>query len=149
MELSKLLVFVVAMGFSLATYAQEAQVENETTIDKKTYYQKRAMEDAQYEQKFNAESKDEEEAFWKEQKQYEKDLKKRDRKAYKAYMREKNDAYASNYEHCVHHCHHSDYYYHHASFYYYRYERHPRRSNTIKTNIRVSTPKVRLGIGIF
>lgn len=151
MKSIKTILFTLFISFTFIIQAQEtvAETKKETAIDKNSYYQKRAAEDAEFEQQFKAESKTEEEAFWKDQKQYEKDLKKRDRKAYRAYMKEKKNAYASHYEHCDHHCHHSDYYYHHATFYYYRYERHPRRSGTINTNINVRTPRVRLGIGLF
>jgi hypothetical protein len=149
MKLIKSIVFTIAIGLTLVSYAQETQVENESTTDKKTYYQKRAIEDANYEQQFNSESKAEEEAFWKEQKNYEKDLKKKDRKAHRAYTKEKKRAYASHYEHCDHHCHHSDYYYSHASFYYYRNDRYPQRSRTINTGVSIRTPSIRLGIGIL
>jgi hypothetical protein len=148
MKSIKTLALIATIGFSFLVSAQETKTENETKIDKESYYQKRALEDAKYEQQFNAESKTEEEAFWKDQKQYEKDLKKRDRKAYRAYMKEKKNAYASHYEHCDHHCHHSEYYYHHASFYYYRYDSYPRR-RSINTNVNIRTPRVRLGIGIL
>ena len=149
MKLFKSFIFIIILGFSLASQAQESETRNETTIDKQSYYQKRAKEDALYEQQFSAETKADEEAFWKEQKNYEKDLKKKDRKAYRAYMKEKKNAYYNHYEHCNHHCHHSDYYYHHASFYYYRYDQYPRRNRTINTRVQVSTPRVRLGIGLF
>ena len=143
----KSLVFIIAIGVSLTLQAQESKNTEKSTIDKKSYYQKRAMEDAKFEQQFNAESKAEEEAFWNDQKAYEKKLKAEDKKAYKAYMRGKKDAYANHYGHCTNHCHHSDYYYHHAPFYYYGYynERYPRR-NTVRTNVRVNTPRISLGL---
>jgi hypothetical protein len=149
MKLFKTLIFIMVMGFSLVSLAQESETTNETTIDKKTYYEKRAKEDAEYEQQFSAKTKSEEKAFWNEQKNYENDLKQKDRKAYKAYMKGKKDAYASHYEHCNDYCHHSEYYYHHASFYYYRYdryyyERYPRRGS-ISTGVRINTPSVRIG----
>ncbi|MFD1163914.1 hypothetical protein [Hwangdonia seohaensis] len=152
MTLFKSIVLIAALSFSFAIQAQEAEVSNETKMDKKSYYQKRAQEDAKFEQEFSAKTEAEEEAFWKEQKAYEKDLKRRDRKAHKAYMKGKRDAYAEHYEHCNHHCHHSDYYYHHATVYYYRYDghyshRYPRR-NTVTTRINVSTPRIGLGLGI-
>ncbi|WP_445733808.1 hypothetical protein [Mariniflexile sp.] len=151
MKLIKTLGFILAVGVSFLSNAQESENSNKKVIDKESYYQKRALEDAQYEQQFKAESKAEEETFWKDQKAYENNLKQEDRKAYKAYMQGKKDAYANHYEHCNNHCHHNDYYYHHASFYYYRYdgyyyERYPRNRNTISTNVRVSTPSVRLGL---
>lgn len=150
MKIFKTSVFIIVLSFSFVIQAQDSESSNETKIDKKSYYQKRALEDAKYEQQFSAETKAEEETFWKDQKNYESDLKRKDRKAYKAYMKGKKDAYAEHYEHCSHNCHHSDYYYHHATFYYYRYdgyyyERYPRRS-TINTRVNVSTPNVRLGL---
>ena len=150
MKLIKALGFILVIGVSFITNAQESKNSDQKIIDKKSYYQKRASEDAQYEQQFKAETKAEEDTFWKEQKDYESNLKQEDRKAYKAYMQGKKDAYASHYEHCNHHCHHSDNYYHHASFYYYKYdgyyyERYPRR-NTISTRVQVRTPSVSLGL---
>jgi len=151
MKSIKPLLLVTIMSISLSSYAQENKEKDEIKIDKESYYQQRAIEDAKYEQQFNAKSKTEEEVFWNDQKQYEKDLKRRDRKAYRAYMKEKKSAYANHYKHCNHHCHHSDYYYHHAAFYYYRYDRYyyPRSTRTINTSIKVRTPSVRLGIGLF
>lgn len=151
MKSFKTTVFIIALSLSFVAQAQETDASTETKTDKKTYYQKRAAEDAKFEQEFKAETKTEEEQFWKDQKAYEKDLKKRDRKAYKAYMQGKKDAYAEHYEHCNHHCHHSDHYYHHATFYYYRYDngyyynRYPRRSS-VNTRVSIGTPNVRLGI---
>lgn len=150
MKLFKTSIFIIALGFSLVAQAQESEVSNETKIAKKSYYQKRAIEDAKYEQQFSAETNVEEETFWKEQKSYENDLKEKDKKAYRAYMKGKRDAYANHYEHCDNHCHHSECYYQHASFYYYRYdgyyyERYPRRSSN-SANVFVSTPSVRLGL---
>lgn len=151
MKTIKTLVFVIVLSFSSVTNAQDKDSSNEASVDKKSYYQQRAEEDAKYEQQFRAKNKAEEETFWKEQKNYENDLKRKDKKAYKAYMKGKKDAYAHHYEHCNHHCHHSDYYYHHASFYYYGYhnyyyERYPRRSSSIGTNVRINTPSIRLGL---
>ena len=149
MSIFKTSLFTLAICFSLTIQAQDAQIENKTTIDKKSYYEKRALEDAQYEQQFTAKTKAEEKAFWKAQKTYEKDLKRKDKKAYKAYLKGKEDAYAEHYQHCDHHCHHSDHYYSHASFYYYRYDTNYRRQpqpSTINTQIRVNTPGVSLGL---
>jgi hypothetical protein len=148
MKSIKKLALITVLGFSVLVSAQESKTENTTKINKESYYQKRALEDAQYEQQFDAESKTDEDTFWKDQKQYEKDLKKRDREAYRAYIKEKKNAYARHYEHCDQHCHHSDYYYQHATFYYYRYDSYPRR-RTINTNVTVRTPRIRLGIGIL
>jgi hypothetical protein len=150
MKLIKALGFILLMGVSFISNAQESNNSDQKIIDKESYYQKRASEDAKYEQQFKAETKAEEEAFWKEQKTYESNLKKEDRKAHKAYIKGKKDAYANHYEHCNHHCNHSPYYYNHASFYYYRYdgdryERYPRR-NTMSIGTRVNTPSVSLGL---
>jgi len=147
----KSIVFIIALNFAFTMNAQGPEKTNDTLIDKASYYEKRAEEDAKFEQQFSAKSKVEEETFWEDQKSYENNLKKEDKKAYRAYMKGKKDAYANHYEHCNHQCHHSDYYYHHASFYYYRYdgyyyERYPRSRSTIRTNVRISTPSVRLGI---
>ncbi len=151
MKLFKTLVLVIVLGFPFITHAQESEVSSKTKIDKKSYYQNRAIQDAKYEQQFNAKTKAEEESFWDEQKDYENDLRQQDRKAYKAYMKEKKNAYANHYEHCNHQCHHSEFYYHHASFYYYRYEdyyyeRYPQRNSGIQTSIRVSSPNVSLSL---
>ncbi|WP_100615019.1 hypothetical protein [Confluentibacter citreus] len=151
MKSIKTIVFLIVLSFSFITNAQDNDLSNEATVDKKSYYQKRAEEDAKFEQQFSSKNKAEEETFWKEQKNYENDLKRKDKKAYKAYMKGKKDAYANHYEHCNHHCHHSDYYYHHASFYYYGYQgyyydRYPRQRTTMSTNVRVNTPSVRLGL---
>ena len=150
MKLFKTSIFIIALGFSLVAQAQKSEVSNETKVDKKSYYQKRAIEDAKYEQQFSAETNAEEETFWKEQKNYENDLKEKDKKAYRAYMKGKRDAYANHYEHCDNHCHHSECYYQYASFYYYRYdgyyyERYPRR-NTVSVRTRINTLSVSLGL---
>lgn len=151
MKTIKTLGFIILLSVSILTHGQESENPDKKAIDKESYYQKRALEDAQYEQQFTAETKGEEETFWKDQKSYENDLKQKDRKAYRAYMKGKKDAYESHYNHCDSHCHHTDNYYHHAFFYYYRsddgyyYERYPRR-NTISVGTRVSTPSVRLGL---
>lgn len=123
--------------------AQEEELSNE---DQLSYYEKRAMEDAEYEQSLTMANEEDEADFWNDQKQYEKDLKKRDRKAYKAYMKGKQDAYAEHARYCDNHCHHSGQYHYHASFYYshYRYDHPPRRS--VRTGVRIGTPSVRLGI---
>lgn len=149
MSILKTSLFTLIIGFTLTTQAQDAQIENKTTIDKKSYYKNRAIEDAQYEQQFVSKSEDEEKRFWKEQKAYEKDLKRKDKKAYKAYVKGKKDAYAEHYTHCNNHCNHSTHYFEHASFYYYRYYEHQRQPqrNTINTQVHISTP--RLSVGLF
>jgi hypothetical protein len=146
MKLLKTSIFILTIGLSFSINAQDSDFE-----DKKSYYEKRALEDAKYEQEFNAVNENEEEAFWEEQKDYEKDLKKRDRKAYRAYIKGKRDAYAEHYDHCDSHCHHGHHYYHHASFYYYRYDgyyynRYPSRRSTISSRFRLNTPNVSLGL---
>ncbi|MFV9550166.1 hypothetical protein [Algibacter sp. PT7-4] len=153
MKTIKTSIFILAIGLSFTINAQDTEVKSETKIDKKSYYEKRAAEDAKYEQQFKAESEKESKAFWNEQKAYEKDLKKKDRQAYKAYMKGKRDAYAEHYNHCNSHCHHEHSYYNHAAYYYYRYDnyyynRYPRRSTSINTNVRLNTPRVRVGLGI-
>ena len=149
MNLLKSTLFVLAIAFSFSMQAQKQKSTTEVKMDKKTYYQKRAEEDAKFEQQFKAENKAEEKSFWKEQKAYEKNLKKTDKQAYKAYIQGKHDAYAEHYEHCNHHCHHGDYYYNYASYYYYRHNSYySRRSQqrSLNTRVNVSTPSVRLGV---
>ncbi|HMB99537.1 MAG TPA: hypothetical protein VKN14_00715 [Flavobacteriaceae bacterium] len=150
MKTIKIVIFIIAISISFLAQAQDFETSNKTQIDKQSYYKQRAEEDAKFEQQFNAETETDEKAFWKEQKNYERNLKRKDKKAYKAYMKGKRDAYASHYNHCNNHCHHSDYYYHHASFYYYRYDgyyhkRYPRRS-LIKTRVSIGSPRVGIGI---
>lgn len=152
----KLIVLLIALGGSSITHAQkaeaemsnEAKVSNQVKADNMSYYHQRGIEDAKHEQQFKAETEDEEIAFWENQKKYEKQLKAKDRKAYRAYMRGKRDAYANHYEHCDAHCHHSDHFYHNATFYYYgynRYESYP-HSNGITTRVGISTPNVSLDL---
>lgn len=153
MKLLKTTIFILAISFSFTIHAQEAEATTQTKLDKESYYKKRAAEDAEYEQQFKAENKKEDEAFWEDQKAYEKELKQNDRKAYRAYIKGKKDAYAEHYEHCNSHCHHGDHYYSHASFYYYRYNnyhynRYPERRATIRSNVRVNTPSLRVGLGL-
>lgn len=151
MKLFKTAISILIIGSSFTMNAQEVSKEKEETMDKTSYYEKRAKEDAKFEQEFKVETEGEAEEFWEEQEAYEKDLKKRDRKAYRAYMKGKRDAYAEHYEHCNHHCHHGSHYYHHASFYYYRYDPYyyhrPRRSS-VSTGVRMNVPSVRIGLGI-
>lgn len=149
MKLLKTSLFIIALSLSSIMQAQTTENENTSTLDKESYYHKRAQEDAKYEQQFSAKTKKEEKQFWKDQKAYEKNLKKKDKEAYKAYIQGKKDAYAEHYNECNHHCHHSDHYYSHASFYYYRYNdnyyyRSPSRSSGVR--VRVNTPSIRLGL---
>jgi hypothetical protein len=134
--------------------AQEAAVLQETKVNTKqeklSYYEQRGAEDANYEVQFKAGSKRGEESFWQEQKQYERNLKEDNRRAYRAYMQGKKDAYAEHHYRCDGHHYHSDSFYQHAEFYYYQYdrriyERSPRRSSA-NTQIGVRAPSVRLGI---
>jgi len=155
MKTIKTVLVLLFLGTITTVQAQEARVESKVNMgnssDKLSYYQKRGAEDAKYELSFEAKTKDEEQAFWKEQKAYEKELKKNDRKAYRAYIDSKKDAYAEHYYHCDGHCHHDDYFYNQAGFYYYQYnqptyyQRTP-SSTTINTQIGVRTPSVRLGL---
>ncbi|MEH6407925.1 MAG: hypothetical protein V7767_11640 [Leeuwenhoekiella sp.] len=136
-----LLIFTVL--FSSAIMAQEEN-KDET---KSSYYEQRARQDAAFEQSYKAESETEEQAFWNEQHDYENELKKKDKKAYKAYMKGKKDAYAEHEAHCDSHCHHSDHYHSQASFYYYSnnsYSRKPQYHTTINTGIRVRTPGIEI-----
>lgn len=127
----------------------KAQEVESTEQEKLTYYEQRAREDAQFEQSHEL-VEEEEEEFWESQQDYEKQLKKRDKKAYKAYMKGKRDAYAEHRSHCDHHCHHSDHYHTHASFYYYHSEPYRYRSysrgTTIRTGVGISAPSVRIGL---
>ncbi|SMC36008.1 hypothetical protein [Cellulophaga tyrosinoxydans] len=140
------LIVLVNLMFTVAVMAQ---VEDSKKIDSKTYYEQRAEEDAKFEQSFVAEDEKSDEEFWETQKQYENDLKKRDRKAYKAYMKGKKDAYAEHYNHCDDHCHHSHHYYSHATFYYYGYNRNyyrPTNRTTVRTNVGLNTSRIRVGL---
>ncbi|MDX1767343.1 MAG: hypothetical protein R3294_04780 [Arenibacter troitsensis] len=127
----------------------KAQEVESTEQEKLTYYEQRAREDAQFEQSHEL-VEEEEEEFWESQQDYEKQLKKRDKKAYKAYMKGKRDAYAEHRSHCDHYCHHSDHYHTHASFYYYHNEPYRYRSysrgTTIRTGVGISAPSVRIGL---
>ncbi|GGW21829.1 hypothetical protein GCM10007383_00590 [Arenibacter certesii] len=131
---------------SVGLFAQEKKsIENKEI----SYYEQRAIEDARYEQTQNLDE-DAEEEFWEDQKEYERDLKKRDKKAYKAYLKGKNDAYAQHRKHCDSHCHHSRHYHTQTSFYYYNNtnygNRRPYNRTTISTGIGVRMPSVRIGI---
>ena len=139
---------------TLAINAQNASVKSKTdvnvTTDKMSYYQKRGAEDAQFEIAFTAKTKEEEKSFWKEQKAYEKALKQKDKKAYRAYLASKKEAYSQHYYHCDGYCHHDAAFYTYAGYYYYGYERPSyQRSyspNTVNTKISVGTPSLRLGL---
>ncbi|TXE09892.1 hypothetical protein FUA26_10420 [Seonamhaeicola algicola] len=151
MKTLKTVITALLFTMSFSIYAQNSEdTAKNASVDKMSYYEKRAKEDAKFEQKFKAENTDEEESFWEEQKAYEKELKKRDKKAYRAYIRGKRDAYAEHYEHCDSHCHHGHHYYNHASFYYYRYDgyyyKHPNRGTSINTNVRLRTPRISVGL---
>jgi hypothetical protein len=146
MKESQFLSLAILLFSFVGSVAQEVE---SAEGEKLTYYEQRAREDAQFEQSRELAEEDEEE-FWESQKDYEGQLKKRDKKAYKAYMKGKRDAYAEHREHCNDHCHHSDHYHSHASFYYYRNE--PYRYNgysgrtTINTGVGISAPSVRIGL---
>ncbi|SFC81120.1 hypothetical protein [Algibacter pectinivorans] len=153
MNIFKTALCILTLSLTYTINAQDTTATSNTKIDKESYYQKRAAEDAKFEQQFKAENEEESEEFWQEQKAYEKELKKKDRQAYKAYMKGKRDAYAEHYEHCDNHCHHNTHYYSHASFYYYRYDgyyynRQPQRRSTINTRVSLGAPRVRVGLGI-
>ena len=138
-----LLPLVILLCLSNWAIAQEKEEKQEERL---SYYEKRGQKDASYEQALEMNSEEDEEDFWQDQSQYEKDLKKRDKKAYKAYMKGKKDAYAEHAAHCDRHCHHSSQYYHHTHFYYtYNRNYYPSRT-AVRTNVRVAAPSLRVGI---
>lgn len=146
----KRLHFLLTTAFVVMSFGLTAQETEAGSEEKLSYYEKRAREDAQFEQSQKLENEKEEEEFWEDQKEYEKKLKKRDRKAYKAYMKGKRDAYAEHEQHCDSHCHHSSRYHYHASFYYhghdhYEYRRSPRRTS-VRTNVGIGLPSIRVGL---
>ena len=154
MKSIKTVIAFIFLGL-FAVEAQEVNVKNETkaniSTDKMSYYKKRGAEDARYELTFTAKTKADEKAFWKEQKEYEKNLKAKDRKAYRAYIASKKEAYSEHYDHCNGHCNHDPMFYSHASFYYYGYERPYYQStysspSSVSTRISVGTPSLRLGL---
>lgn len=154
MKTIKTAVVFTIFGIIGSINGQESRVKTETRLssnqDRMAYYEQRGAEDARFELEFKAKSKADEKAFWKEQQAYEKNLKKQNRTAYRAYMAGKQDAYAEHYHYCDAHCYHGDGFYQHAGFYYYGYyERDYRtspRSSSVNTQIRVTTPTVRLGV---
>lgn len=154
MKKIKALVIIMAGGLIINVNAQESKsvddLKKQSEPDTATYYEQRAYEDAKYEQEFNAKNEREDKSFWKEQKKYEKQLKKNNKIAYRAYIQGKKDAYAEHHQHCNHN-HHSDYFYTNTQFYYYEYENRRNYDNrpyrpVISTPVRVSTPRIRLGI---
>ncbi|MCK0156948.1 hypothetical protein MWU65_07135 [Cellulophaga sp. F20128] len=142
----KKLQFLMATVLIFLSFTVTGQEKEANEEEKLSYYEQRAKEDAEFEQSKMAEVESEE-VFWEDQKSYEKKLKKRDRKAYKAYMKGKRDAYAEHAEHCNSHCHHSEYYHHHTTFYYSytQYRARPRNSG-VHTRVGVSLPSVRIGL---
>lgn len=146
--------FVVIFGFLLVTSALNAQKNKEEVqkVDKQTYYEQRAREDAVYEQSLQASELEDEEDFWESQQVYEKNLKKRDRKAYRAYMKGKRTAYAEHAEHCDHHHHHSVHFYYYAGHYYSSPRYSSYRSYYYNPGTRVSVHAPAIGVrvgGIF
>jgi len=154
MKIIKTVLVIVFFGTVATMNAQEASMKSETRInanqDKIAYYENRGAEDARFELEFKATSKADEKAFWKEQKEYEKNLKKQNRKAYRAYIASKQEAYAEHHHNCDDHCYHSDSFYQHAGYYYNGYDQHnyhtSPRSSSVNTQIQVNTPSVRLGV---
>ncbi|NNF19456.1 MAG: hypothetical protein HKN61_06730 [Flavobacteriaceae bacterium] len=122
--------------------------QEQTEEDRISYYEERGREDAIYEQNLTTKEEADEADFWEDQEAYEKELKARDRKAHRAYMKGKRDAYKEHYAYCDHHCHHGSHYYSHATFYYHGYYRsYDRPSRTrVNTGIRIGTPSVRIGL---
>jgi len=154
MKTIKTILTIVFFGTLAAVNAQEAKVSQETKVntseDRLSYYEQRGADDANYELKFKAKSNSDEKSFWNEQEQYEKELKQENRRAYRAYIQGKKDAYAEHHSHCDDDHYHSDPFYQHAGFYYYEYDRRnyqrsPSRTS-VNTPIGVSAPSVRLGI---
>ena len=140
--------FFTIIIFISATFIFSQEAKKTSKEDLKSYYQKRASEDAKFEQNFKATSKSEERKFWKEQKDYEEDLKEKDSIAHEAYMNGKRDAYAAHSENCNNHCDYSRYYHSHVVLYYqasYRQERRPYRRST-ETKVQIRMPRVSLGI---
>ena len=144
MKKIKFALTLIFFFYGLNVISQDKK-STKTKEDKKSYYKKRAQEDAKFEQQYKAKTKKEEKQLWKEQKTYEKNLKERDKESYKAYMQGKRDASREHYNHCNHHCNHGYYYHNHAAYYYhYEYRRQPK--STIRTNVRVGLPRVRIGL---
>ncbi len=149
MKTIKTILAIIFLGTIATVHAQENSVQGETRI---TYYQQRGEEDAKFEMEFTTKTKAEEKAFWKEQKEYEKELKKKNKKAYRAYIASKKEAYTEHYYHCDGHCHHNDSFYNHAAFYYYQYDRPnyqrvpTRTSVNTQIGVGVPVPSVRLGL---
>lgn len=145
MKTLKKVLTIIAISTLSIVNAQEKK--NEVSKESKTsYYKKRATEDAKFEQQYTARNKKEEKKFWKEQKAYEKELEKKDKEAHEAYIQGKKDAYAEHHNHCNIHCSHGYYYHNHARFYYtYEYRRQQKPRNTVRTNVRVGLPSVRIG----
>ena len=154
MKLNKIYPLIVLLIFSFASFGQEDNSKTKKEdIDIATYYEQRAKQDAEFEQNFRAESKAEERKFWKQQKRYERELRRRDREAYHAYMQGKHDAYMEHHANCHANCYHGYYYRDHAHYYMYGYygnhfyyHRYPRNRSTIRTNVRVNSPRIRLGV---
>jgi basic membrane lipoprotein Med (substrate-binding protein (PBP1-ABC) superfamily) len=146
MKRLQFLSLAVLLFTATGTIAQELE---STEQEKISYYEQRAKEDAQFEQSQEL-AEQEEEEFWESQKEYESRLKKRNKRAYRAYMKGKKDAYAEHRGHCDTHCHHSEQYHAHASFYYYNNDpyryRNYNRGTTIRTGIGVRAPSVRIGL---
>lgn len=146
MKRLQFLSLAVLLFTATGTIAQELE---STEQEKISYYEQRAKEDAQFEQSQEL-AEQEEEEFWESQKEYESRLKKRNKRAYRAYMKGKKDAYAEHQVHCDTHCHHSEHYHAHASFYYYNNDSYRYRSynrgTTIRTGIGVRAPSVRIGL---
>lgn len=140
MRISKYLLITCIFTFLPITMLQAQETSQE---DPETYYERRAREDAAYELALKEDAEDEEE-FWTSQQEYEQALKKTDKKAYKAYMKGKRDAYREHASHCNAHCHHGPRFEYRATYYYSNYPRSRQSSPTM--SVRVRTPKVRIGL---
>lgn len=129
------------LSFPLALLFQISNAQ-EVAPSPDTYYETRAREDAAYEMALQEDAEDEED-FWASQEAYEKALKKRDKKAYRAYMRGKREAYREHASRCGSHCHHGHHFEYRATYYYSDYYRRPARSGGI--GVRVASPRIRIG----
>lgn len=137
MSKTPLLFILLLFGATCVSMAQEESESRES------YYEARAREDAAYEMSLKENEEDEAE-FWESQENYEKALKKMDKKAYRAYMRGKRDAYREHAYHCGSHCHHGPHYEYRATYYYSDY--HPGPSRQAGLGVRVRSPRIRIGL---
>jgi len=98
-------VLLLIFGYSNSLLAQDSN-EN-PNLEKATFYEQRAKEDAAYEQSLVLNNEKDELDFWKDQKRYEQDLKKSDEAAYSSYMKAKKRAYHEHFQKCSGTCNHT------------------------------------------